>query len=284
MTACSRGSLDGLNGSLGAWGCWLPAVVTVHDRDLVAEWAQRFCEPTVGWSFASFEGKVRSQNPPWSYTDLARRFLPTARSVLDLGTGGGEQLLDLVDVLPPDSHATEGWAPNVLLARATLAPHGIDLVAHNAERGEQLPYPAGRFDVVLSRHAAYEVTDVARVLRPGGVFLTQQVDGRNLADLSAVFGADPAYPAYLAYPDTTLEVCRQQAVGAGLVVEEGREWSGEIRFADVATLVSYLRMMPWQLPGDFSVERYASALLRLQQRAVPLAFTEVRFLLVARRR
>ncbi|MEW1959903.1 class I SAM-dependent methyltransferase [Kineococcus sp. NPDC059986] len=252
--------------------------MTVHDQDLVAEWAQRFSEPTAGWSFASFEGKVGSGNPPWSYTDLARRFLPTARSVLDLGTGGGEQFLAFADVLPSDTHATEGWDPNVAIARAALAPHGIDVVAHNAERGEQLPYPAARFDVVMPRHAAYEVTDVARVLRPGGVFLTQQVDGRNLADLSAVFGADPAYP------DTTLAVCQELAADAGLVVEEAREWNGKIRFADVATLVSYLRMMPWQLPADFTVERYASALLGLQQRAAPLTFTEVRFLLIARRR
>ncbi|WP_328291527.1 class I SAM-dependent methyltransferase [Kineococcus sp. NBC_00420] len=252
--------------------------MTDHDQELIDEWAQRFSEPSTGWSFASFEGKVRSENPPWSYTDLARRFLPAARSVLDLGTGGGEQLLGLAEVLPPDTHATEGWKPNVAVARAALAPHGIDLVAHSAERGEHLPYPDGRFDVVMSRHAAFDAADVARVLRPGGVFLTQQVDGRNLVDLSTVFGADPVYP------DTTLEVCRQQVVDAGLVVEEAQEWSGSIRFADVATLLSYLRMMPWQLPGDFTVKRYASALLRLQQRAAPLTFTEVRFLLLARRR
>ncbi|PRY18149.1 class I SAM-dependent methyltransferase [Kineococcus rhizosphaerae] len=247
------------------------------DRDVVAEWARRFCEPTVGWSFAAFEGSVSSQDPPWSYSDLARRLLPAARSALDLGTGGGEQLLGLVDVLPPDTHATEGWAPNVTIAREALAPAGIDVRAHSAERGEQLPYRAGRFDVVMSRHAAYDATDVARVLRPGGVFLTQQVDGRNLADLAAVFGTDPAYP------DTMLPVCARKAQDAGLRVERAQEWSGPIRFADVATLLSYLRMMPWQLPVDFTVERYASQLLQLERRAEPLVFTEVRFLLIARR-
>ena len=251
------------------------AVVT--DRDVVSQWAQRFSEPTAGWSFTAFAGSVSSQDPPWSYPELARRLLPAARSALDLGTGGGERLRDLADVLPRDAHATEGWEPNVALAREALAHEGIDLRAHSAERGERLPYPAGRFDVVMSRHAAYDATDVARVLRPGGVFLTQQVDGRNLADLAAVFGAGPRYP------DTTPAVCGRQAEDAGLRVERVEEWSGPIRFADVATLLSYLRMVPWQLPVDFTVERYASQLVRLERRAEPLVFTEMRFLLVARR-
>lgn len=245
--------------------------------DEVVAWAQRFSEPTAGWSFAAFEESVSSLDPPWSYTDLARQFLPAARSVLDLGTGGGEQLLGLADVLPPDTHATEGWEPNVAVAREALAPRGIDVRAHDAERGERLPYPAGRFDVVMSRHAAYDAVDVARVLRPGGVFLTQQVDGRNLADLAAVFGAGPRYP------EVTLAACARRAEDTGLRVERAQEWRGPIRFADVGTLLSYLRMMPWQLPADFSVERYAPQLLQLGRRAGPLAFTEVRFLLIARR-
>lgn len=275
MTVRYGGSLfGGLIGSPRFGERWLHAVVT--DQDVVSEWAQRFSEPTAGWSFAAFKDSVSSQDPPWSYTDLARQLLPAARSVLDLGTGGGEQLLSLADVLPADTHATEGWEPNVAVAREALSPRGIDVRAHSAERGEQLPYPTGRFDVVMSRHAAYDAVDVARVLSPGGVFLTQQVDGRNLADLAAVFGAGPAYP------DTALAACERQVEDAGLRVERAEEWSGSIRFADVPTLLSYLRMMPWQLPADFTVERYASQLLQLERRAEPLFFTEVRFLLIAR--
>lgn len=78
-------------------------------------------------------------------------------------------------------------------------------------------------------------------------------------------------------------MCGRQAEDAGLRVERAEEWSGPIRFADVATLLSYLRMVPWQLPVDFTVERYASQLVRLERRAEPLVFTEIRFLLIARR-
>ncbi|MEZ0166681.1 class I SAM-dependent methyltransferase [Kineococcus sp. LSe6-4] len=243
--------------------------------DLLADWARRFAEPTSGWSFAAFTGVVRWADPPWSYSALAREVLAPARSVLDLGTGGGEFLRGLRGVLPADVHATEGWPPNLPVARETLAPLGVGVLAHDAATG-RLPFPDGRFDVVLSRHTAYAADDVARVLRPGGTFLTQQVDGRNLDDLAAVFGAGPAFP------DVTLGTSRRHAQAAGLDVGVADSWSGPVRFADVATLVSFLRMVPWHLPPDFTVERYADALLALHARP-ELRFTERRFLLRARR-
>lgn len=246
----------------------------MSDEELLAEWSRTFTTPTRGWAFATFEGRVTTEEPPWSYTELAREALAGARSVLDLGTGGGEFLRGLSDALPSDTHATEGWAPNVAVARAALAPHGIAVLAHDPATG-RLPLRDGSLDVVLDRHAAYDAADVARVLRPGGVFLTQQVDGRNLDDLGAVFGAGPAFP------DVTLDALRAQAEEAGLQVVRGEEWSGAIRFTDVTTLLEHLRRVPWHLPADFSVERHAEDLLRL--RTGELAFTERRILLHTRR-
>jgi hypothetical protein len=108
--------------------------------------------------------------------------------------------------------------------------------------------------------------------------VTQQVDGRNLADLGAVFGTGPAYPS------VTLGHLRAEAEHAGLLVEYADEWAGPIGFDDVDTLVAYLRMMPWQLPDDFTVERYADQLAALDASAEPLVFTEGRFVLGCRRR
>lgn len=243
---------------------------------LIARWSALWSAPAEGWDFSEFEGRIVEEEPPWSYDALVRQALATARSALDLGTGGGEFLLGLGEALADDMHATEGWPPNVPIARAALEPRGIPVAEYDAERGGALPYPDQRFDVVISRHEAYEAREVARVLRPGGTFLTQQVDGRNLEDLSAVFDAGPSYP------DVTLDVLRREAEQAGLVVQRAEEWTGVIRFADVDTLVSYLRLMPWQLPADFTVERYADRLLALEAADEPVAFTEGRFLLVCR--
>jgi SAM-dependent methyltransferase len=249
--------------------------VPVDPEARLAEWRARYAEPTAGWDFSSFAGSVETDEPPWSYEDLARAALAGATSALDVGTGGGEVLLRLRDALPADTLATEGWAPNLSHATEALAPHGIHVVPYDSEHDAAMPFEDGRFDVVLDRHESYLATEVFRVLRPGGAFVTQQVDGRDSAETHALFGGTPAYS------HVTLETFRAEAEAAGFVVEDAREWSGTIRFADVATFVSYVRMVPWEVPEDFSVDRYAGALLAMTER--DLVFTRRMFVLVCRR-
>lgn len=245
--------------------------------DDVDRWRALWAEPVTGWDFGRFGDRLVGAEPPWAYDELAREVLREAHAVVDLGTGGGEVLLGLADALPPDTTATEGWAPNQPVASAALAPFGIEVVAYDAEVEPRMPFPDARFDVVLDRHEAYDAREVARVLRPTGAFLTQQVDGRDLADLDAVFGTPPSYPT------VTLAAFRAEAEAAGLVVELAEEWSGDLRFADVDTLVSYLAMVPWQAPDDFTVDEHADALRGLARSQSPLMFTQRRFVLRARR-
>jgi len=249
----------------------------METADLLDAWRARHAEPTSGWDFSSFGDSIRPEEPPWSYDDLARDALAGARSVLDLGTGGGEVLLGLADALPADTVATEGWPPNLPVATAALAARGFPVAEYDAEAHPRLPFDDGRFDVVLARHEAYVASEVARVLTPSGVFLTQQVDGRDLSETVELFGGT------LRYPGVTLAHLRVEAGAAGLVVEAARDWTGVLTFADVATLVSYLRMTPWQVPDDFTVERYADVLLALHRSGEPLRFTQRRFVLRARR-
>jgi SAM-dependent methyltransferase len=249
----------------------------VEDAGLVAGWQEIWDRPVSGWDFSRFGDRLRGDSPPWSYVDLAREALAGASSVLDLGTGGGEVLLSLADALPADTTATEGWAPNLPVARRALAPRGIEVVPYDAEQDAALPFPDERFDVVLDRHEAYDAREVARVLGPGGVFLTQQVDGRDLADLADLLGGGGS-----AYQHVRLDRFVAEAEAAGLVPELATDWSGELFVADVDTLVGYLAMTPWTVEG-FTVESHAAALLRLHRHGMPARFTQRRFVLRARR-
>lgn len=250
----------------------------MDDVALLALWRNRFAEPTKGWNFDAFGDTMTADQPPWSFEDLAREALQSARSVLDLGTGGGEVLLGIADALPDDTVATEGWPPNLPVARDALAPHGIQVVEYDPEgRDPRLPFAEDRFDVVLDRHEAYVASEIARVLRPGGRFVTQQVDGRDFEQSQVLFGGENAYA------HVTLDQFRADAETAGLEVVEALDWKGTQRFADVATLVSYLRMVPWEVPDDFTVDAYAEPLLRLHHSGTDLAFTQRRFALVCRR-
>lgn len=250
---------------------------TMTDTDLIDAWRAAFEAPVTGWDFSELGDRYVDQQPPWSYHALAREVLDGATSALDMGTGGGEVLLELGDALPRDTIATEGWPPNIPVATRNLEGHGIGVAAYDAESDAGMPFPDGRFDVVLNRHEAYVASEVFRVLTPGGAFLTQQVDGRDFEETQAIFGSTSEYA------HVTLANLRKEAVDAGFEVTRAEEWQGQTRFADVATLVRYFAFVPWEVPEDFSVDRYADQLLDLHRSGRELVFTTRRFHLLARR-
>lgn len=252
----------------------------MDEADLIAAWSKEESQPFSGWDFGYLRLRYTEQRPPWSYEDLAREILRKSASAVDLGTGGGEVLSRLADTFPGRMIATEAHPPNWTIARDRLASAGAHVVAYAAdETSSVLPFRGVAFDAVLDRHEAYDAREVARVLAPGGVFLTQQVDGRSHADLLAWFGTEPHWP------NVTLD---RQAAGlaqAGLDIELARSWWGSISFSDVGALVYYLRAVPWEIP-DFSVDRFKPELLGLQRRldqSGSLQFSEGRFVIRARK-
>ena len=249
----------------------------MDEERLIAQWQAEERQPFSGWDFSHLQGRYHEEQPPWSYLDLARELLQNADFALDMGTGGGEKLLTLRDALPTHTVATEGYPPNVPVARANLQPHGISVVEYNIDTTPRMPFDDNSFAVILNRHEAFDAVEVARILKPGGVFLTQQVDGRELDDMRSVFGQRGEYL------HVNLANCRQGLESAGLIIERAQDWTGETTFSDMGALVYFLHAAPWSAPDDFSVERYADSLLRLHVERQPLAFSCRRFILQARK-
>lgn len=261
-----------------------PAVANPTD-DLLGTWRAEETGPSAGWDFSALEGRVHEPTLPWDFNALTRAALAGSAAVLDMGTGGGEHLLTFRDALPVDTTATEGWAPNIPVARQALSPHGIEVVAFGQpdEDGAAMPmpFPDGRFDLVLNRHESYHPAEVARVLRPGGVFLTQQVGGDEFSEVRDVLDAPrPAPHVQYATFHADLET-------AGLENLDGAECVDHYTFTDVAALIAYLQLVPWVAPDDFTVDRYAEALLSLHASGPatgePLRVTRKRFWLMARK-
>ncbi|WP_147919184.1 methyltransferase domain-containing protein [Ruania zhangjianzhongii] len=239
-----------------------------------------------GWDFSMLDGRLQAEDPPWDFEGdclaALRRAGRAGRSggpgrAADLGTGGGERVLRLLADLPagerPELTATEGWAPNLPVAAENLATVGVPVVAYDAEQGDRLPFSSASLDLIMCRHEAVDFTEVARVLAPGGVFLDQQVDGRDAQELRDWFGGEPQYP------HVRVDVDRQAAIDAGLVVDVAEEWSGVMEFADVEALVTYLGLVPWDV-ADFRVDDHADQLHHLAAR-VPIRVTQRRFRLSA---
>jgi SAM-dependent methyltransferase len=229
-----------------------------HD-ELVETWKREEQQPFVGWDFAYLDARMLEEQPPWSYSTRAAELMRQTSSVLDMGTGGGERLLALRDHWPQKVVVTEDYSPNVKLAKERLAPLGVRIVEVALNRYTPMPFVDGEFDLVLNRHSGTNPGEVARVLAPGGTFLTQQIHGLWAQDLVAAFDAK------VPWPQATLENKVRRLKDAGLTISVTEEWSGVFSFADVGAIVYYLKAVPWLVEG-FSVETHLEHLLALQDR------------------
>lgn len=214
--------------------------------------------PFAGWDFSVLDGRYAAGKQSWDYRDIVSAKLPATAALLDLGTGGGEFLSSL-QPLPPTTKATEGYAPNVPIARRRLAPWGIEVADVTAD-SESLPYTDGTFDLVLSRHESYAPPEVLRVLKPGGEFITQQVGGRDLEELNRELGGPPH-----AYRRWDLSTAAKELEDAGFSVVDRREELIPTTFHDIGAVVLMLRITPWQIP-DFTPEAYDARLRALHER------------------
>ncbi|MCO6450920.1 MAG: class I SAM-dependent methyltransferase [Caldilineales bacterium] len=251
-----------------------------NEQELFEFWLAEAQHPFSGWDFSHIidTGRMRTAPLSWSYTSEVLPRLRRAESMLDMGTGGGE-FLSLLQPLPPHTTATEGYAPNLSVARARLNPLGVEVVP--IEEDETLPLSDAAFDLVINRQTAYVPAEVFRVLRPGGEFVTHQVGGEDDWDLNMLLGARPSLDRAKWRASKAAEDLQQ----AGFEVLVTREDFPVKRYFDVGAIVYYLTAVPWQIK-DFSVEAYREALLQIHHRIQVEGHLDVRshrFCLIARK-
>ena len=211
-----------------------------------------------GWDFSHLKGRWEDEETlPWDYrTQVLAALRPDSR-ILDMDTGGGEFLLSLNHPHGLTA-AIENFPPNVELCKQTLLPLGIDFKAAAADG--VLPFPDNTFDLVLNRHGSFDPVEVFRILKPGGVFLTQQVGEHNDRELVELVLPDLPAP----YPGWSMAPVAESLKTAGFAVEQQDEAFTTLRFFDTGALVWFARIIEWEFPG-FSVDRCFDRLLEVER-------------------
>lgn len=203
-----------------------------------------------GWDFS----RVRfSRDPiPWDYETITPRFLRLDDIVLDIGTGGGERLLQLADHLGEaigidhDPIMIETAKQNLTEAdQADIA----DKVTFEVMNAEALSFADETFDTVLSRQAPVDTSEVLRVLRPGGLFITQQIGPWNTQNILQTFGYQPEHDASIT------EHYTQKFRKAGCKVLARGAYDVAYYFEDVESLIFWMKAVP--VPPDFDITRHA---------------------------
>ena len=248
------------------------------DREFDALVAEGEAAPIIGWDFSWLEGRATEERPPWGYAGMVAARLPAVDALLDVETGGGEVLASVAP-LPALTVATEPWPPNVPIAAHQLRALGAHVLATD---GPELPFRDETFDLAVSRHPTVTFWPaIARVLRPGGTFLSQQIGADTVGELGeAIRGPRPPGP-----PTRGPARERAGAEASGLEVVDVREADLRCVFDDIAAVVYFLRLVVWIVP-DFTVDRYRAELRALHDRIgdeSPLVATSRRFLIEARK-
>ena len=208
-----------------------------------------------GWDFVYLSKRMLQDEPSWNYRQLVLEKIKTARSLLDVDTGGGEFLLSL-QPLPAHTFATEAYPPNVPIAKSRLEPLGVQV--KDTPATGRLPFEDNSFDLIINRHGDIHAPEIARILKSGRSFVTQQVGGRNNIRLNEVLKDEVEFRD----SEWTLDEAARQLEAGGLSIIDGREEYPLVKFKDIGAVVYYLKAIPWQV-GDFSIERYYNRLGRI---------------------
>lgn len=232
-----------------------------------------------GWDFSHLDGRYQEQvDFPWDYREIIQEYLAPEMRLLDIDTGGGEFLLSLNHPTQKTA-ATENYPPNVQLCKEKLLPLGVDF--QQASGNGPLPFADGSFQMVINRHGDFNPDEIYRVLKPGGIFVTQQVGAENDRELVQLLCGETPLP----FPEQYAAIAAEKFRKAGFSVLRTEECYRKIAFFDVGALVWFARIISWEFPG-FSVathlENLRNAQKRLEENGTISGRTH-RFLLIAQK-
>ena len=234
--------------------------------------------PFSGWDFSFLGDRWKTNEPSWDYPSLARSHMPGITSMIDLDTGDGE-LFSALAPFPPHTWATESYPPNIPMAKNRLEPLGVKVISDYSDAS--IPLPSSSLDLVLNRHGSYSERELMRLLKPGGIFLTEQVGGQNDLHLNELLQEKVEFE----YSYWTKDLITRQLIDMGFELLTLKEEFPLAEFADIGAVVFYLRIIPWQVAG-FSVDKYRDKLLAIHQDLLahgPLQVHDHRILVKARK-
>jgi SAM-dependent methyltransferase len=229
-----------------------------------------------GWDFSYLKGRMISESPPWDYRQIILSFIQQSTCMLDMGTGGGE-FLSTLKPLPNVTYATEAYPPNIPLAKKNLNSYNVKVIP--VTKHEELPLPDNYFDLIINRHEEYLPEEVFRILKPQGLFITQQVGQYDSIELNRFFG-DETYKEW----EWNLQYASKQLEKVNFEILDGKEALINEFFRDIGAVVFYLRRISWQIP-NFNIEENIDKFKELHsiiQRDGHFSTHGHRFLIIAR--
>ena len=140
----------------------------------------------IGWDFSKIYTKLKTKRK-WDFINLVSKHISPNQVLLDIGTGGGEILLNLA-AKAKFSYGIDNSPAMIRTAKINLTKTKFkNKVKFLVEDSHALHFKEEYFDLIICRHAPFSTTEVFRVLKRGGIFITQQVAENDKISFKRIF-------------------------------------------------------------------------------------------------
>lgn len=200
--------------------------------------------------------RVRRAPVPWIFEDVVKSQLSGAERVMDIGTGGGERLIKLVD-----SYGTAVGIDNdprmIATATENLPTALKGKIEFRVASAESTGLPGSSVDAVLNRHSVVDVPEITRVLRRPGKLIWQTIGDRNLASVIGALGGQEMDD------DQRPDAIRQRLIQRGMSVTRFDEYDVTYEFLDLESLVFQVKATSHYLSEFSGFDSISEALLKV---------------------
>ena len=233
-----------------------------------------------GWDFSYLDGRWDDEELPWDYKKVVLKYLKPDLRLLDIGTGGGEFLLSLNHPYFNTS-VTEGYEQNYQLCLKKLSPLGVKVFNYKGD--EKLNEITDNcYDIVINRHESYDEKELYRILKPNGIFITQQVGAFNNNDLACFFDENHQNQ----FPEMTFDDSIKRLVNNNFDIVYSEEYYPLLKFYDLGAIAYFAKIIEWEFI-NFNVEDNIEKFMILQDELSYKGYIESkehRFIIVARKK
>ncbi|MBT6774826.1 class I SAM-dependent methyltransferase [Candidatus Woesearchaeota archaeon] len=140
----------------------------------------------IGWDFNEIFKRVKTIDKKWNFLEIVKNHLKKKTILLDIGTGGGEKLLQIAKFVEK-AYGIDISKGMITTAKKNLVKSNLSNVEFKLADANKLPFPKNYFDIITCKHAPFSTKELFRVLKPNGIFITQQVGERDKQNIKDIF-------------------------------------------------------------------------------------------------
>ena len=145
-----------------------------------------FYEKIKDWNFDEFDIETEYLTD-WDMYEILERVTDSNSRVLDLGTGGGEKVIESFPEYLKEIVATDYSKEMINTASENLRKSGRRNITFRVMDNLEMDVPKNYFDVVVARHTVTDPKQIYEVLKPGGYLIIRGVDKLDCWELKRVF-------------------------------------------------------------------------------------------------